>query len=87
VRETSLAPSDLVWAMVVHDGPEARQPIASMPGVERLSVSEAAAAAREARELGIPAIALFPRIDGAKKDARGSRPPTPTGWWCRRSAP
>jgi porphobilinogen synthase len=72
VRETTLAPNDLIWSMVVHDGKEARIPVASMPGNDRLSVSEAAKAAKEARALGIPAIAVFPHIDGAKKDARGS---------------
>jgi porphobilinogen synthase len=72
VRETTLAPNDLIWSMVVHDGKEARIPVGSMPGNDRLSVSEAAKAAKEARTLGIPAIAVFPHIDGAKKDARGS---------------
>jgi porphobilinogen synthase len=43
-----------------------------MPGVSRLSVKDAAAAAKEAKALGIPAIAVFPHIDGAKKDAAGS---------------
>jgi porphobilinogen synthase len=57
---------------VVHDGKESRIPVASMPGNDRLSVSEAAKAAKEARSLGIPCIAVFPHIDGAKKDARGS---------------
>jgi len=79
VRETSLQPADLVWAVVVHDGTEAREPIASMPGVERLSVAEAARAAVEARELGIPAIALFPKIDGEKKDPHGSEATNPDG--------
>jgi porphobilinogen synthase len=72
VRETTLAPNDLIWSMVVHDGKESRIPVASMPGNDRLSVSEAAKAAKEARSLGIPCIAVFPHIDGAKKDARGS---------------
>jgi porphobilinogen synthase len=71
VRETVLTPSDLIWSMVVHEG-EGRVPVASMPGVSRLSVADAAAAAKEARALGIPAIAIFPHIDGAKKDAAGS---------------
>ena len=78
VRETRLAPSDLIWSMVVHDG-EGRIPVASMPGVERLSVAEAAKAAREAAALGIPAIAVFPHIDGAGKDALGSRAADPDG--------
>jgi porphobilinogen synthase len=72
VRETAVSPNDLIWSMVVHDGKEDRIPVASMPGNDRLSVSEAAKAAKEARSLGIPCIAVFPHIDGAKKDARGS---------------
>jgi porphobilinogen synthase len=72
VRETTVSPSDMIWSMVVHDGKEARIPVASMPGNDRLSVAEAAKAAKEARALGIPCIAVFPHIDGAKKDARGS---------------
>ena len=71
VRESVLTPSDLIWSMVVHEG-EGRIPVASMPGIERLSVKEAAKAAVQARELGIPAIAIFPHIDGANKDADGS---------------
>ena len=78
VRETVLTPSDLIWSMVVHEG-EGRIPVGSMPGVERLSVAEAAKAAVEARRLGIPAIAVFPHIDGAKKDARGSLAGDPNG--------
>ncbi len=78
-RETTLAPSDLIWSMVVHDGEEARIPIAAMPGVERLSLREAAKAAVQARALGIPAIAVFPHIDGARKDARGSEAGNPEG--------
>ncbi|HEX4097040.1 MAG TPA: porphobilinogen synthase, partial [Caulobacteraceae bacterium] len=82
VRETTLQPSDLIWSMVVHDG-EGRMPVASMPGMERLSVAEAAKAAREAKALGIPAIAVFPYIDGEKKDARGSEATNPEGLVCR----
>ena len=78
-RETTLAPSDLIWSMVVHDGETARIPIATMPGVERLSLREATKAAVQARALGIPAIAVFPHIDGARKDARGSEADNPDG--------
>jgi porphobilinogen synthase len=78
-RETTLAPADLIWAMVVHDGEEARIPIAAMPGADRLSRREAAKAAAQARDLGIPAIAVFPHIDGARKDARGSEAGNPDG--------
>ena len=82
VRETVLQPSDLIWSMVVHEG-EGRVPVGSMPGVERLSVAEAAKAAQEARALGIPAIAVFPYIDGEKKDPRGSEATNPQGLVCR----
>ena len=73
-----LTPADLIWSIVVHDG-DANEPVAAMPGVERLTVKGAAGAAREARSLGIPAIAVFPHIDGAKKDAQGSIALDPSG--------
>jgi porphobilinogen synthase len=79
VRETVLTPNDLIWSMVVHDGKEDRIPVASMPGMERLSVREAAKAAVLARDLGIPAIAVFPHIDGTKKDAYGTEAHNPNG--------
>jgi porphobilinogen synthase len=82
VRETTLQPSDLIWAMILHDG-EGRIPVPSMPGVERLSPAEAAKAAKEAKALGVPAIAVFPYIDGEKKDARGSEATNPGGLVCR----
>jgi len=78
VRETEVRPSDLIWSMIVHEG-EGVIPVASMPGVERLSVREAAKAAVRARDLGIPAIAIFPHIDGARKDATGSIAADPDG--------
>lgn len=78
VRENTLQPSDLIWSMVVHDG-EGEQPVASMPGVSRLSVKGAADAARQARDLGIPAIAVFPYIDGELKDSRGTAATDPNG--------
>lgn len=78
VRETVLTPSDLIWSMVVHEG-EGTVPVGSMPGVARLSVKECAKAAKEAKALGIPAIAVFPHIDGAKKDATGQLAHDPNG--------
>ena len=78
-RETVFTPADLVWAIVVHDGDEARVPVPSMPGVARLSVAEAARTAVEARALGIPAIAVHPHGDGAKKDALGTEGHNPDG--------
>jgi len=72
VRESTLTPDDLIWAMIVQDSEEAAIPVPSMPGVSRLSVAEAAKAAKRARDLGIPAIAIFPFIDPALKDANGT---------------
>jgi porphobilinogen synthase len=67
VREHSLSPDDLIWPIFVRAGEDMREPVASMPGVERLSVDLAVGAARHAQELGIPVIALFPYTDPAKK--------------------
>ena len=78
VRESQLTPADLIWSVVVHEG-DGKVPVASMPGVSRLSLKDVAAAAREARDLGIPAIAIFPNIDAAKKDAVGSLAHDPDG--------
>jgi porphobilinogen synthase len=78
VRESVLTPADLIWSMVVHEG-EGEVPVASMPGVSRLSVKDCAKAAVEARKLGIPAIAIFPHIDGSKKDPTGSQAADPNG--------
>jgi porphobilinogen synthase len=78
VRESVLTPADLIWSMVVHEG-EGEVPVPSMPGVARLSVKECAKAAVQARDLGIPAIAIFPHIDSAKKDGTGSLAADPNG--------
>jgi porphobilinogen synthase len=81
-REHTLSSDDLIWAMVVHDGIEPQIPIAAMPGVKRYSVRAAAEAATRAAKLGIPAIAIFPHIDGAKKDALGKEALNPQGLVC-----
>ncbi len=67
VQETSLAVSDLIWPVFLCDGSNLRQPIASMPGVERLSLDLVVEAAAVAHQLGIPAICLFPYTDPALK--------------------
>lgn len=79
VAETTLTPADLIWPLIVHDGAEERVPVASMPGVFRLSPKAAASAAVEARNLGIPMMALFPNVDGAIKDAVGTGATDPDG--------
>lgn len=72
VRENTLTVDDLIWPVFLLDGEKQRQAIASMPGVERLSVDNAVRAAEEAAKLGIPAIALFPYTDPTLRDATGS---------------
>jgi porphobilinogen synthase len=79
VRESVVTPADLIWSIVVHDGEQDRIPVPSMPGMERVSVREAAKTAARARALGIPAIAVFPHIDGAKKDTQGREANNPDG--------
>ncbi len=72
VRENRVTTDDLIWPLFVIDGVNRREPIASMPGVDRLSVDLVAEAAREALALGIPAIATFPYVAMDKRDAEGS---------------
>ncbi|MGE0595534.1 MAG: porphobilinogen synthase [Hyphomonadaceae bacterium] len=82
VREQRLSADDLIWAMVVHEGDEAELPVQAMPGAPRYSVRAAAEAAKRAAVLGIPAIAIFPHIDPAKKNARGGEALNPNGLVC-----
>jgi porphobilinogen synthase len=63
VAENRLSSADLIWPLFVIEGQGKREAVASMPGVERLSVDLVVEAAREAVRLGIPAIALFPNTD------------------------
>ncbi|WP_282008256.1 porphobilinogen synthase [Brevundimonas aveniformis] len=79
VAETLVTPADLVWPLIIHDGSDPRVPVPSMPGVDRLSPAEAVKAAREALDLGIPAVALFPNISATAKDAIGSGATDPDG--------
>jgi porphobilinogen synthase len=71
VRETRLAPDDLIYPLFVVEGRDVRRPIASMPGVFNLSVEHAVAEARQAKSLGIPSVLLFGIPN--HKDAKGSQ--------------
>jgi porphobilinogen synthase len=68
VAETRLAAADLIWPIFVREGVDVAEPVASLPGVERLSVDRAVRAAEEAASLGIPCVALFPFTDAADKN-------------------
>ncbi|MDE0253159.1 MAG: porphobilinogen synthase [Rhodospirillaceae bacterium] len=83
VRENTLTPDDLIWPVFVCEGRDRAEPIAAMPGVERLSADRAARAAGEAKSLGIPAIALFPQTPPEKKDEDGTEATNPDNLVCR----
>ena len=63
VAENTLTTNDLIWPLFVIEGNAVREPIESMPGVDRLSVDLIVEAAIQARDLGIPAIAVFPNTN------------------------
>jgi len=67
VRQNSLTAGDLIWPVFVRAGTNEEEPVPSMPGVMRRSVDLIAKAAKEAHELGIPAICLFPYTDPSLK--------------------
>ena len=82
VAETSLSPSDLIWPLFIADGDEV-EPIASLPGVSRWPVAQIGERAREARELGIPCIALFPNTPAALRTDAGHEAVNPDNLICR----
>ena len=67
VRESALTPADLIWPLFVTEGDNAEEPVASMPGVARLTIDRAVRAAEEAASLGIPAVCLFPHVEPSLK--------------------
>ena len=83
VREHRLSPDDLIWPCFVHEGEARRFAIASMPGVERLSIDLLIEEVREARDLGIPAVAIFPVLDPACKTPDGEAAGDPNNLICR----
>ncbi|WP_204367882.1 porphobilinogen synthase [Candidatus Jidaibacter acanthamoebae] len=83
VAENHIFPSNLILPVFVKEGKEESEPIASMPGVNRLSIDNLVKAAKEARSLGILAIALFPYIEPALKDDKGSEALNKDNLLCR----
>src|SRR6202790_2715237 len=71
VRENVLTTDDLIWPLFVVDGHNRRSAVASMPGVDRLSVDQAVRDAERAAKLGIPCIALFPYTEPCFSDVLG----------------
>lgn len=79
VRETCLSTDDLIYPLFVLEGDNQRHNIASMPGIQRLSVDLAVAHAREAAQAGIPAVAVFPVVDEGMRDATAQEAWNPDG--------
>lgn len=83
VAEHTLTAGDLIWPIFIREGVDAAEPVASMPGVERLTIDRAVRAAEEAVTLGIPAIALFPVTPPELKDEDGTESGNPQNLMCR----
>jgi porphobilinogen synthase len=81
VRETQVQVDDLIQPLFVKDGNGGPEEIASMPGVERLNVRNTLTEVKRLAELGIRAVALFPQIDPALKDARGKYAVSNKNWF------
>jgi porphobilinogen synthase len=79
MRENILTPADLIYPVFVLDGENRREPVASMPGVERLSLDLLVPVAEECARLGIPALAIFPVIDPALKSLDAAEAFNPDG--------
>ena len=83
VREHVLTTDDLIWPLFVVDGHNKRAGVASMPGVDRLSVDQAVRDGERAVKLNIPCIALFPYTDPSLRDEQGSEATNPDNLVCK----
>jgi len=83
VSENSLSVSDLIWPVFITEGGSSRDPIPSMPGVDRLGIEALVETLSEVNDLGIPAIALFPHADEALKTPEAEESYNPDNLVCR----
>jgi porphobilinogen synthase len=83
VREHVLTRDDLIWPLFLVDGSNVRIPVASMPGIERVSIDQALRDAERGAKLAIPCIALFPYTDPKLRDPDGSEALNPDNLVCR----
>ena len=79
VRESGLSPADFIYPVFVLEGSAAREPVPSMPAIERLSVDLLVEEARQAHGLGIPALALFPVVGAENKSLLAEEAFNPEG--------
>ena len=82
-RETVLTPADLIWPLFVTDGSGVEEPVTSLPGVSRWSVDHIAKRAKDAVDLGIPCIALFPNTQPDRRSDDGAEALNPDNLMCR----
>lgn len=80
--ETVLTPADLIWPLFITEG-DAEEPIATLPGVSRWSVTDIVKRAKEARDLGIPCVALFPNTPRHLRTEDGREALNPDNLMCR----
>ena len=85
VAENKVSVDDLIWPIFIIEGSGLNVPVASMPGVERVSIDRLAAHVEPAAKLGIPAIALFPATPAEKKNAEGTESGNPDNLICSAS--
>ncbi len=85
VAENALSVDDLIWPIFLIEGSAQTIPVASMPGVSRVTIDRLEGHVAEAVRLGIPAIALFPATPAEKKDAEGSESLNPENLICAAS--
>ena len=83
VRENVVTTDDLIWPLFIVDGTNQRIDVASMPGVQRISVDQAVRDAERAMKLNIPCIALFPYTEPSLRDERGSEALNPDNLVCQ----
>lgn len=83
VTENMLSVNDLIWPIFIIEGENQTEPVASMPGVVRLSIDLAVDAAKQAATLGIPVIALFPNTPDAARSDNGQEALNPDNLVCR----
>ena len=79
MREHTLSTNDLIYPVFIVEGTNVRQPVASMPGVERVSVDLLLGVAEQCVSLGVPVLALFPAVDAALKTPDGIEATNPAG--------
>ncbi len=82
-RETVLTPADLIWPLFVTEGTGVEEPIATLPGVSRWSVDRIGARAKEAVDLGIPCVAVFPNTPAELRSEDGAEALNPDNLACR----